>query len=311
MASEPPRICVVGSSNIDLIFRTARLPRPGETLAGHAFRLDFGGKGANQAVMAARLGARVAVVSRVGCDVFGEQTLANYRREGIDTEHVSVDESRPTGVASIAVDDEARNCILVVPGANLGLTPAHVRQAATAIEGAGALLCQLEIPQETVLEAFRLARAAGVRTVLNPAPAAPLPDELLRLTDVGVPNEPELEALTGQPAASLEQIEAAARVLASRGPKALVVTLGERGALVVEGGEVEHVPAVPVRAVDPTGAGDAFIGALGVALASGLPLRAAARRANAVAALSVTRLGAQASFPSRVEVEQSQASATP
>jgi ribokinase len=302
--SEPPRLCVVGSSNIDLIFRTPRLPRPGETLAGHAFRLDFGGKGANQAVMAARLGAFVAVVSRVGRDVFGEQTLANYRREGIDTAHVSVDDSRPTGVASIAVDDAARNCILFVPGANLGLSPEHVRGAAAAVRAAAVLLCQLEVPQETVLEAFRLARAAGVRTVLNPAPAAALPDELLRLADVCVPNEPELEALTGHPAATLDQAEAGARVLARRGPGALVVTLGARGALVLEGDAVEHVPAVPVQALDPTGAGDAFIGALGVSLAAGLPLRAAVRRANAVAALSVTRLGAQASFPSRAEVEQ-------
>src|SRR5262249_31612805 len=154
MASEPPRICVVGSSNIDLIFRTARLPRPGETLAGHAFRLDFGGKGANQAVMAARLGAHVAMVSRVGRDVFRQQPRVNSRREGLDTAHVSLDASRPTGVASIAVDDAARNCILVVPGANLGLLPEHVRQAAAAVRGAAVLLCQLEVPQETVLEAF-------------------------------------------------------------------------------------------------------------------------------------------------------------
>jgi ribokinase len=304
MASEPPRICVVGSSNIDLIFRTARLPRPGETLAGHSFRLDFGGKGANQAVMAARLGARVAVVACVGGDVFGEQTLANYRREGIDTAHIAVEATRPTGVASIAVDDMARNCILVVPGANLSLSPAHVRQAAATIRGAAVLLCQLEVPQETVLEAFRVARAAGVRTVLNPAPAAELPDELLRLADVCVPNESELEALTGQPAATLEQAEAAARSLARRGPGALVVTLGERGALILERDVSEHVATVPVQAVDPTGAGDVFIGALGVSLAAGLPLRAAVRRANAVAALSVTRLGAQASFPTRAEVEQ-------
>ncbi len=304
MTSEPPRICVVGSSNIDLIFRTPRLPRPGETLAGHGFRLDFGGKGANQAVLAARLGARVAMLSRVGRDLFGGQIRANYRREGIDAEHVSVDEHRPTGAASIAVDDAAQNCILVVPGANLGLAPAHVRQAADAIRSAHVLLCQLEVPQETVCEAFRLAREAGVRTILNPAPAAPLADDLLRLADLCVPNEPELEALTGRPVASLEQVEAAARELARRGPEALVVTLGERGALVIEGGTADHIPAVPVAAVDPTGAGDAFIGALGVYLASGMQLRAAVRQANTVAALSVTRPGAQASFPSRAEVER-------
>src|SRR5262249_39986975 len=185
----------------------------------------------------------------------GEQTLANYRREGIDTAHVSLDDARPTGVASIAVDDAAHNCILVVPGANLGLSPEHVRYAAAAIRAAAVLLCQLEVPQESVVEAFRVARAAGVRTVLNPAPAAALPDELWRLADVCGPNEPELEALTDQPAASLEQAEAAARSLARRGPGALVVTLGERGALVLERNAAEHVPAVPVQAVDPTGAG--------------------------------------------------------
>ena len=302
--SASPRVCVVGSSNIDLIFRTPRLPRPGETLAGHTFRLDFGGKGANQAVMAARLGACVAMISRVGRDVFGEQTLANYRHEGIDTAHVSLDAERPTGAASIAVDDEARNCILVVPGANLGLSPEHIRQAAPAIRAAAVLLCQLEVPQESVLESFRVARTAGVRTILNPAPAAVLSEELLQLTDVCVPNEPELESLTGQPADTLEQAEAAARTLARRGPGALVVTLGHRGALVLERDTIEHISPVPVQAVDPTGAGDAFIGALGVSLASGLPLRSAVRRANSVAALSVTRLGAQASFPSGAEVEQ-------
>jgi ribokinase len=304
MASEPARIAVVGSSNIDLIFRTARLPRPGETLAGHGFHLDFGGKGANQAVLAARLGARVTLVSRVGRDLFGEQIRANYLREDIDPEHVSTDDARSTGVASIVVDDAARNCILVVSGANLGLAPEHVRHAAGPLRSARVLLSQLEVPQETVCEAFRLAQAAGVRTILNPAPAAPLAEELLALADLCVPNESELEALTGRPVASLEQVEIAARELARRGPGAVVVTLGERGALVIEGQAVEHVPAVPVAAVDPTGAGDAFIGALGVYLANGLALRSAVRRANAVAALSVTRLGAQASFPSRAEVEQ-------
>jgi ribokinase len=179
-----------------------------------------------------------------------------------------------------------------------------VQRSATALDAAAVLLCQLEIPQETVQEAFRLARAACVRTVLNPAPAAPLADELLRLADVCVPNEPELEALTGQPTGTLEQVEAAGRVLQQRGPGAVVVTLGDRGALVLDGTTAEHVPAVPVQAVDPTGAGDAFIGALGVALASGLSLQTAVRRANAVAALSVTRLGSQASFPARAEIEQ-------
>jgi ribokinase len=296
-----PRICVVGSSNTDLTFRTPRLPRPGETLAGHGFQLGFGGKGANQAVMAARLGARVAVVSKVGRDAFGAQTLENYRREGIDTTHLLIDEARPSGVAAIVVDDDARNCILVVPGANLGLSPDDVRRATPVIRDADVLLCQLEVPLETTLEAFRVARAAGVRTVLNPAPAAPLADELLRLTDLCVPNETELESLTGMAAATVEEAAAAARELARRGRQAVIVTLGSRGALLVDGERVEHIPAVPVAAVDPSGAGDAFIGSVAVFLAGGKELGDAARRANAAAALSVTRPGTQSSFPSRAE----------
>ncbi len=298
-----PRVCVVGSSNLDLTFRTPRLPRPGETLAGHGFHLGFGGKGANQAVTAARLGARVAMVTRLGRDVFGEQALRHYADEGIDATFAFTDPERPTGVASIVVDDDARNCILVVPGANAGLSPADVQAAAAAIESADVLLCQLEVPPETVATAFRLAKAAGVRTVLNPAPAGPLPDELLRLTDLCVPNETEAELLTGQAVATPEQAEAAARVLQRAGPATVIVTLGGNGALLLDGPTAEHLPVVPVNAVDPTGAGDAFIGSLAVFLAEGLPLREAARRANAVAALTVTRLGTQTSFPRRAEAE--------
>jgi ribokinase len=307
MPTDPPRICVVGSCNIDLTFRTSRLPQPGETLAGRDFHLGFGGKGANQAVMAARLGARVALVGRVGRDVFGEQTLRNHQAEGIDTSHLRVDAQRPSGIASIIVDDAARNCILIVPGANAGLSPDDVRDSAAVIQAAAVLLCQLEVPVETTLEAFRLAKAAEVLTILNPAPAAPLPEELLHLTDLCVPNETEVELLTGQVAGTLAQAVSAAQALLGRGPRTVVLTLGERGALVVEARRTEHVPALPVAAVDSTGAGDAFIGSLGVFLADGQPLRDAVRRANAVAALSVTRLGAQAAFPSQAEVDAFQA----
>jgi ribokinase len=303
MPPHPPRVCVVGSSNIDLTFRTTRLPNPGETLAGQAFQLGFGGKGANQTVMAARLGARVAMVSRIGRDLFGEQTLHNYQRHGIDTTHVLRDAGRPTGVASIVVDDAAQNCILLVAGANAGLSPADVRGAASAIESADVLLCQLEVPMETTREAFRIARAAGVRTLLNPAPAVPLPDELLRLTDLCIPNETEAELLTGQRVTTPAEAEQAARALSRRGPATLLVTLGPQGVLVIDGQTVEHLPSVPVAAVDASGAGDAFIGSLAVFLIEGLPLREAARRANVAAALSVTRPGTQASFPTRTEIE--------
>jgi ribokinase len=288
---------------MDLTFRTQRLPGPGETLAAHSFQTGFGGKGSNQAVMAARLGARVTMIARVGRDVFGEQMLRNFHAQGIDTTHVGTDAERPSGVASIVVDDEARNCILVVPGANLALSPQDVREAAPAIREANVLLCQLEVPLETVVEAMRLARNAGVRTILNPAPAAPLPAEVLRLADLCVPNETEIEFLTGHPARTAEEAEAAARLLLGRGPQTVLVTLGERGVLLLEGQTTEQVPAVPVKAIDSSGAGDAFIGSLAVFLAEGLALVEAAKRANAVAALSVTRMGTQASFPSRSETE--------
>lgn len=304
MTNSRPRICVVGSSNIDLTFRTPRLPRPGETLAGKAFSLGFGGKGANQAVMAARLGARVTMIGKVGCDVFGEQILRNYREQDVDTTHVLPDDQHATGVASIVVDDGAHNCILVVAGANQGLTPGNVRDAAGAITSAQVLLCQLEVPLDSTLEAFRLARAAGVRTILNPAPAMRLPDELLNLTDVCVPNETESEWLTGATVTTLADAETIARVWLTHGPKTLILTLGERGVLVVDDRSAEHFPAVAVHAVDPTGAGDAFIGSLAVFLAEGRPLREAVLRANAVAALSVTRPGAQSAFPSRDEVAE-------
>jgi ribokinase len=303
MSRASPPLYVVGSANIDLTFRTARLPHPGETLTGRTFQLGFGGKGANQAVMAARMGARVGLVARVGRDAFAEQTLAHYRAEGIDTTHVGVDETQSSGVAAILVDDEAHNCILVVPGANHALTPADVRRAAPGIESAAAVLCQLEVPVETTLEAFRIARAAGVRTILNPAPAAPLPEELLRLSDLCVPNETEIEFLTGRSAATLTQAEAAALSLQARGAKDVIVTLGARGALIVDGPTPVHISPPLVHAVDTSGAGDAFIGALAVFLAEGAPLPEAVRKANVAAALSVTRAGTQSSFPRRAEVD--------
>jgi ribokinase len=302
MSLHPPRVCVVGSSNIDLTFRTQRLPGPGETLVGRSFQLGFGGKGANQAVMAARLGARVVMVSRVGSDLFGDQTIGNYRQHGIDTTYVLRDLERPTGVASIVVEDAAQNCILLVAGANAGLSPEDVRAAATAIRESGALICQLEVPTETTIEAFRLARAAGVRTILNPAPAAPLPDELLRLTDICIPNETEAELLTDRRVTTLEEAKAAAEILRRRGTETVLVTLGPNGVLCLDEHTALHVPAIPVQAVDTSGAGDVFIGSLAVYLIEGMALTEAARHAQRAAALSVTRPGTQTSFPTRAEL---------
>jgi ribokinase len=304
MAGQPPKICVVGSSNIDLISKVPRLPKLGETLVGRSFHLGYGGKGANQAVMAAMLGAQVTMVTKLGRDVFGEGTLKNYREQGIDTTYVTFDDTRFSGVAPIFVDDNAQNFIVIVPGANDGLAPADAQRARDAICAADLVVCQLEVPVETTLEAFRIAKSAHVRTILNPAPAAPLPDELLQLTDICAPNETETELLTGQPVQTLAEAETAAHKLRARGPKTVILTLGERGALVLDDDAVEHLPAVQVEAMDPTGAGDAFIGSLAAFLGEGLTLRDAVRCANAVAALSVTRIGTQISFPRRTEADE-------
>ena len=297
-----PRITVVGSSNFDLFSRPPRFPKPGETLIGGEFRTDFGGKGANQAVTAARLGAQVTMVSSVGRDVFGQRMLENYAAQGIDTRYVLVDETRASGVADIWVDDGGQNVIIISPGANMALTPQHVGLASEVIQGAAAVVCQLEVPVAAVMEAFRIARAAGVRTILNTAPAAPIPDELIALSDILSPNETETELLTGRPVDSLDDVAEAARSLLARGAQTVVVTLGKRGALLVQPDTVHHVPPTRVQAVDTTGAGDAFIGALAVFLGEGQSLTQAIEWANIVAGVSVTRRGTQASFPYRAEL---------
>jgi ribokinase len=299
----PVHICVVGSANVDLTFRTPRLPRPGETLTGRSFQHGFGGKGANQAIMARRLGAEVSFIARLGNDAFGQESLAHFRAQRLDTTHVHIDPECNTGVAAIIVDDSAQNCIVVEPGANAALSPDDIQKAAPAIHCANILLAQLEVPTETTLAAFRKARSANVRTILNPAPALPLPDQLLRLTDLCVPNETELEALTGCRADGLDTAAAAADILRRRGARSVLVTLGDRGSLLLSDDHILPIPATPVTAVDPTGAGDALIGSLAVFWAEGLSLPEAARRASKLAALTVTRSGTHLSFPSRSEAE--------
>jgi ribokinase len=288
---------------IDLISRVPRLPKLGETLVGTSFHFGYGGKGANQAVMAAKLGARVTMVTKLGRDEFGEGTLKNYREHGIDTTHVLFDGSLFSGVAPIFVDDNAQNFIVIVPGANTGLLPADVQAAKQVILEADIVICQLEIPVETTLEAFRIAKSGNGRTMLNPAPAAAIPDELLQYTDICAPNETETELLTGMPVATFAEAEAAAREILTRGASTVILTLGERGALLVSKDIVENIPAIKVDAVDPTGAGDAFIGSLASYLGERITLRDAVRRATAIAALSVTRIGTQISFPKRAEAD--------
>jgi ribokinase len=297
-----PRIVVVGSTNMDLTFRVARLPRPGETVPGSQLITGLGGKGSNQAAIAARLGANVSLVSAVGDDPFGRQALARCGALGIDTRHVRVVE-QTTGTAGILVDDHARNVIVVVPGANAELRPEDVRAARDVIVSADGVLAQLETPVEASLEAFRLARSAHVRTIFNPAPARDVPDELLALADLCVPNETELEMLADHSVATLDELVHAARRLRQRGPRAVIVTRGEAGALILDPLGETLIGSVRVEAVDPTAAGDAFIGSLAVFLASGRGLHRAVRRACAVAALTVTRAGAIDSFAPRDEIE--------
>lgn len=301
-----PKICMVGSANIDLIARVPRLPAPGETLIGSRFLMGFGGKGANQAVMAAKLGAQVSVVTKVGRDIFGTDTVKNFQQFGIDTTWVLFDEERFSGVAPITVDENTgQNSIIIVPGANDGLSPADVRAAAGVIQSADVLICQLEIPLATTHEALKVAKEAGRRvlTVFNPAPAAEFPDELLTLSDIFAPNEVEAAMITGLPASTPDDAERAARALHQRGAATVIITLGDRGAYVAERDQAGyHVPAEKVQAVDTTGAGDSFVGSLAYLLGAGRPLAEAVRLAGQIATRSVLKTGTQTSFPTRAEV---------
>lgn len=300
---EAPRVCVVGAANIDLISYVPRLPRLGETLHGTEFRLGYGGKGANQAVMAAKLGARVTAVTKVGRDVFGDGTVENFRRWGVDTTHVAVTGDAFSGVAPIMVDPAGGNSIVIVTGANDLLSQHELDRAEPAIASSAVLACQLELPVETTLAALRTARAHGVTTVLNPAPARDgLPAELVALADVLCPNQGEAALLAGRPVDTAADAAAAATALRDRGAGSVVITLGEAGCLVADADGTEHVPGLPARAVDTTGAGDAFVGSLAYFLAAGLPLRECARRATVIAARSVQAHGTQTSFPDRADL---------
>jgi len=300
----PARIAVVGSLNMDLVVRVPRMPIPGETLIGHDFHVIPGGKGANQAVAAARLGARVSMIGRVGDDDFGRAQRRNLAQEGIDVTHVSVDPEEATGIALITLDATGQNSIILAPGANMRLTVAHVEAAAQTIADAEILICQLESPLEVVTRAIELARAQGVRVILNPAPARPLDAALLRLVNYLIPNESETTLLTGIQVTDLPSAEAAAASLRERGVSTVILTLGEQGALLADAGGIVHVTGYSVKVVDTTAAGDAFVGGFALALAEGQPLPEAVRFANAAGALAVTRLGAQPSLPTRREIEQ-------
>ncbi len=298
------RIVVVGSSNTDLVIRLDRLPRPGETLLGGEFMTAAGGKGANQAVGAARAGGEVAFVGRMGRDSFGDQAVAALARDGIDVEYVARDGRAASGAALIFVARGGGNMIAVAAGANGRLSAADVRRARGTFEDAAVLILQLETPLETVEAAVALATQTGTRVILNPAPARPLPDRLLARVSILTPNESEAGLLTGIKVTSDATAARAADRLRSRGVPIVIVTLGARGAFVAGGGFRQRIPGFAVKAVDTTAAGDVFNGVLAVALAEGRPLDSAIRFANAAAALSVTRPGAQPSAPTRREIDR-------
>ena len=300
-----PHIVVVGSLNMDLVVEVPTIPLPGETVLGKNFATFPGGKGANQAVAAARLGALVSLIGRVGQDAFGDQLLASAQADGINVSHVGRDESAATGVAMIVVDDKGQNSIAVASGANFCLTADHVREAWGALEEIDILVMPLETPLETIATAVDLAHQSGVTVVLNPAPAQLLPEQILAKIDVLVPNEPETAQLTNMSIGTADEREESANQLLALGVGNVVLTLGSHGALVLDGKtkRFTDVPANQVEVVDTTAAGDAFVAALAVGLGEGKSLTEAAKFANAVGALAVTKLGAQPSLPLRDEVE--------
>ncbi|MGH2398760.1 MAG: ribokinase [bacterium] len=295
---------VVGSLNMDLVVKAPRLPAVGETVTRGTFGTFPGGKGANQAVAAARLGASVRMVGAIGKDSFGTQLKAALRHDGVDVSGVVEIDDAPSGVAMITVGPQGENTIVVAPGANFRLTAAHVDAAAETIARSQILLIQLEIPLDTATRAAEIAANAHVRVVLDPAPApdSPLPDRWMRLVNVITPNEVEAKALTGTNASDERGAREAAEKLLARGCRSAVIKLGARGAFVADGDVRTVIPAIYVDAVDTTAAGDAFAGALGVALGEGRPLTDAVRFANVAGAISVTRMGAQPSMPRRAEI---------
>lgn len=294
----PGHIVVVGSINMDLVVQAPRHPQPGETILGTAFHTFPGGKGANQAVAAARLGGDVFMVGRVGADAFGDSLLKTLQADGVNTQYVLPTQNVPTGVALITVSDTGQNNIVVVPGANAYLTAADLLAAETLFKGAGAVVCQLEIPLEVVRVAARLARLHHARFILNPAPARSLDEELLSLVDYLIPNEHELALLTG-----VENITRAINKIEALGVKELIVTLGDKGVEVSDQDNLYHIHPHPVTVVDTTAAGDAFVGAFALALTEGRSLLEAAYWGNAAGALAVTQAGAQPSLPTRAALD--------
>ena len=297
------KMVVIGSSNMDLVAKAPKIPVTGETLTGTDFFMVPGGKGANQAVAAAKLGADVVFVAKLGNDIFASKSLKNFKSVNINTKYVEQLDGVASGVAIIAIDDKGNNIIIVVPGANGKLLPEDVDNAEGDIANAGVIVCQLEVPLETVEYAAKVAHKNNVTFILDPAPARPLSDELLSMVDIIKPNEIEAEMLTGIKVTDEENASKAADALLAKGVKTVIITLGEKGFMLANKESKELISRVEVKAVDSTAAGDAFTGSLAYGLAKGQSLKDAAIYANTVAAISVTRLGAQSSMPTKKEVD--------
>ncbi|MBV8893075.1 MAG: ribokinase [Acidobacteria bacterium] len=294
--SRHPRIAVIGSANIDLTTFTDQFPKPGETIFAQKFDLGFGGKGANQAVAARLCGAEVFMVARLGNDLFGPATIENFKKLGIETTHVKQVEGKSSGVAPIFVDPQGQNRILVVKGANDELKPADVEGAADILMKCDCIVLQFEIPLETVYYAVAFAQRYGVRCIVNPAPAQAVDRSSLNGLDYFVPNESEAEAITGMPVRNIQEAKNCAKELLAGGIRRVIITLGANGSLLAASNMAEHVAAFPVKSIDSTGAGDAFIGSFAVFLGEGLSELEAVRRANLYAALSTSGVGTQKSF---------------
>jgi ribokinase len=296
-------VVVVGSYNTDLTIKTKKMPRPGETVIGGVFSRGGGGKGANQAVAAVRVGASVSLIARVGQDPLGKEALARLIEEQIDTQHVLLDADVPTGVAFIIVDEHGENSIVVASGANSRLTPSDIERAGDVIASAKVLLVQLESPLDAIRAAIALAHCNGSLVILNPAPAHTLDSHLLSEIDIITPNAVEAEMLTGIKIIDEESLRAAAQALLQFGIGRVLITLGRKGVFSATKVKTEWIRAFKVRAIDSTGAGDVFNGALAAFLAEEMPVEDAARMASAAAAIAVTRMGAQVSAPLRSEIE--------
>lgn len=297
------KIIIVGSCNTDMVIKTDRIPVPGETIIGGTFFMNPGGKGANQAVAVARLGGLSTFVAKTGNDMFGKQSIELYQSENVNTDFVFSDPKNPSGVALITVDGHGENCIVVASGANASLLPKDIDHARSAIETADYLLMQLEVPMETIEYSADIASKKGVKIVLNPAPAAFLPQSLIEKLYLITPNKTEAEMLTGIKVTGIESAKKAAKAISDKGVENVIITLGAKGSLVKEKDKYYQVDAYEVETVDTTAAGDTFNGALCVALSEGKELKEAVEFAAKAAALSVTRMGAQSSIPYRKEVD--------